>query len=260
MSSSRDGWAEPKIGIAAHRIRRGKGGRLRSGRRSSPCGRLCQVHPGTLVLLSGPLDTLSSWSPTAQELTAAGFRVAAPATAANAPPYATGWVAQAALALLAARPDEPLAVVARGTAGPLVPAFARAQRAARRRVGCYVFVDASLPSVAGSTHLDLLRAADPVAADRLHEAMHDHRRARPASTPAGHGRSAEHDLWTERLPPVPDWPDAPCGYVRTGVDAGPTGPTAWWARSAAQRGWLVDDEPPGSLATVLTAVTARLLG
>lgn len=131
-------------------------------------------------------------------------------------------------------------------AGPLLPALARTQRAARRQVGGYIFVDASLPRAGQQSHLDLLRAADPDAAERIHADLHDD---------AGHA----HELWTEPLPPAIDWPDAPCGYIRTGAEGAATGPPEWWARSAEQRGWLVD-RTGRELITTLRETIDRLAG
>ena len=177
----------------------------------------------------------------------AGFHVIAPELRPSGPPHAVGWVASAAGPLHAADVPAPLALIGHGTAGPLLPALARTQRAARRQIGGYVFVDATLPRAGSQTHLDLLRAADPVAAEHIHADLHnDH---------AGHA----HDVWTEPLPPAIDWPDAPCGYIHTGAEGTVTGPLDWWARSAEQRGWLVDTTGRELIVT-LPEIIDRLAG
>jgi hypothetical protein len=121
------------------------------------------------------------------------------------------YVARAALAISAEVPVGPLVLVAHGNAGPLVPAIALAQRAAHRRIGGYVFVDAELPR--------------PATAQR-----HDH----------DHG---DHDHGEPPAPIPPDWPEAPCAYLRT-PDAGPE--TAQAVREAGLRGWTVAEQRPGT--------------
>jgi hypothetical protein len=214
------------------------------------------MRPGTVVLTHGPLDPPDWWSGVAAELSATGHHVVAPEVLPSPPPYAVGWIAGAARPLHAAEPPSPLVLVCHGTAGPLLPALGRTQRAARRPIGGYVFVDATLPRQGHQTHLDLLRAADPEAADRLHDDLHDAEQSdrRPTQPLA-----TDHDFWTEPLPAAVDWPDAPCGYIRTGAPAPAVGPTHWWARSAARRGWAVDDSGR-DLGESLIDLIARLPG
>lgn len=191
----------------------------------------------------------------AGELRNNGVHVIAPELVAGSPPYAVGWVAGMARPLHAMAVPTPLALVAHGTAGPLLPALARTQRAARRAVGGYVFVDASLPRPGAQTHLDLLRAADADAADRIHASLHDGAASAPDEPPL----AADHAFWSEPLPATVDWPDAPCAYVRSGSDVRGVGPTQWWARSAEQRGWLVDDSAR-ELAEIVADIIERLAG
>jgi hypothetical protein len=181
--------------------------------------------------------------------------VVAPELVAGPAPYSVGWVAGMARPLHAADVPTPLVLVGHGMAGPLLPALARTQRAARRAVGGYVFVDASLPRPGVQTHLDLLRAADADVADQVHAALHGDAPRRPGQ-PA---LAADHAFWTEPLPPPIDWPDAPCAYVRSGAAVREIGPTTWWARSAQQRGWLVH-EADRELADTVAAVINQLAG
>lgn len=217
--------------------------------------RLARMRPGTVVLVPGPVDPPDWWSDPAGELVAAGHHVVAPQLAVEAPPYAVSWVAAAARPLHASDVPTPIVLVGRGTAGPLLPTLARTQRAARRHIGGYVFVDAALPRAGVQTHLDLLRAADPDAAETVHDALH----GGTAPDLVDHPLAADHGFWTEQLPPAIDWPDSPCAYVRTGAPEPAIGSAEWWARSAAQRGWLVD-ESGGELSTVLADVLDRLPG
>lgn len=209
--------------------------------------------PGALVLLGGPLDAPSWWRDVATDLAAEGRPVVAPATS-DRPPYGASWVAITAQALHLAAPGGPLVLVAHGTAGPLLPALARTQRPAGRRVGGFVFVDATLPRPGPTTHLDLLRAADPDAADAVHDALHEPH----GSWPPDAAQPRDHEFWTAALPAAIDWPDAPCAYVTTGAASPGCGDLGFWARSAAARGWPVATAT--DLPSTLTQVVAALPG
>ncbi|TDC38515.1 hypothetical protein E1281_39125 [Actinomadura sp. KC345] len=137
-------------------------------------------------------------------------------------PDATGprYIARVSLTVTATDPVAPLVLIAHGAAGPLLPGIALAQRAAHRPVGGYVFVDADLPR---PMHL--------------------------------HGEGSPH----EELPMPPDWPEAPCGYLRTHSDrAGPSGHDEA-VREARLRGWPVTEhEPPAAVAQSLSELVTVL--
>ncbi|PZF84018.1 hypothetical protein [Jiangella anatolica] len=211
------------------------------------------MQPGAVVIVSGPLGPWTGGPPPST----APYPVVVAAPVADRPPYSVSWLAAASRHLLAAAPASPLVLVAHGTAGPLLPALARTQRAAGRRIGGYVFADATLPRPGAPSHLDLLRAADGAAADAAHDALH----ASDAGWPPEAAHPGGHDFWTERLPPAPDWPDAPCAYLRTGADVPGVGPPDFWARSAAARGWPVTTLTDGDdVAAALADVIAGLPG
>ncbi|NED95792.1 hypothetical protein G1H11_10755 [Phytoactinopolyspora alkaliphila] len=165
-----------------------------------------------------------------------------------------------------AAPADPLVVVGHGSAGPLLPALARTQRAGGRHIAGYVFVDATLPRPGPTSHLDLLKAAAPDEERLAHEHLHapggvwpalaDSEKPFPgesrgtvphtAQGPAQglpQARPRDHQFWSETLPPAIDWPDAPCAYVHTGQPAPGCGDVDFWARSARSRGWPVTEEP-----------------
>lgn len=125
------------------------------------------------------------------------------------------YIARAALAITAADPAPPLVLGAHGAAGPLLPGIALAQRAAHRPIAGYVFVDADLPR--------------PL--------RHDH-------------AAPQNDV-----PMPPDWPEAPCGYLRT-----PAGPEHDQAiREARLRGWPTTEPAPDiPLARALTDLISSL--
>lgn len=131
-----------------------------------------------------------------------------------------GYVARVSLIIGASGPSVPLVLVARGAAGPLLPAVALAQRAAHRPIGGYVFVDADLP--------------------------------RPL-------RAHDHDAPRDAVPIPPDWPEAPCGYLRTHSDRSASPRRDETVRQARLRGWpVVEHEPPAAVAQALSELVATL--
>ncbi|MFF5263575.1 hypothetical protein ACFY4C_32005 [Actinomadura viridis] len=166
------------------------------------------MTPGTLVLLHAPYACSGAWGDVPEALRADGLDVVAPDVPDSSGPR---YVARASLVISATAATAPLVLVARGGAGPLLPAVALAQRAAHRAVGGYVFVDAELPRP-------------------QHAQGHDHG-GRP-------------------IPAPPDWPEAPCGYLST-LDAGNTGDTGSTGdgigqavREARLRGWPTAERVP----------------
>jgi hypothetical protein len=132
-------------------------------------------------------------------------------------PDATGprYIARVSLIITATDPAVPLVLVAHGAAGPLLPGIALAQRAAHRPIAGFVFVDADLPR----------------------RGAHDHESPQDA------------------LPTAPDWPEAPCGYLRTHSDRAHEEA----GREARLRGWqVIEHEPPASVAQSLSELIAGL--
>ncbi|XRQ09758.1 hypothetical protein ACN3XK_02285 [Actinomadura welshii] len=130
------------------------------------------------------------------------------------------YIARASLVIAATDPVAPLVLTAHGAAGPLLPGIALAQRAAHRPVGGYVFVDADLPR---PLHL--------------------------------RGEGSAH----EELPMPPDWPEAPCGYLRTHSDRAGSSGREEAVREARLRGWAVtEQEPPTAVAQSLTELVSVL--
>jgi hypothetical protein len=217
------------------------------------------MAPGApaLVLLHSPLVGPASWGGLPAALQDAGRQVVVvDVRDDDQPPYAARYVARAALQITAAGPAS-VVLVAHSGAGALAPAVAGAQRAAHRPVRGYVFLDAVLPRSMPGSRLDLLRAEDPHdageleehlvaggrfpewSADDLAEDVADpQRRAALVAElrPRGLG------FFAEPLPLPSDWPDAPCGYLRTSAsyDA--------YARAAARRGWDVRSRDGGHFA------------
>jgi hypothetical protein len=206
------------------------------------------MTPGTLVLLHSPLTTAAAWGALPDVLRSYGMDVLAPdIPGQDRPPYAGRYVAQAALAIAGCRSlSRPLLLVAHSAAGPLLPPIAAAQRAAHRQIGGYVFIDAGVPVQGETTWLDQARVDLPdEAADRLERLLEAGGRFPDYPPPMGlegalrpHGR----DFFTEPLPPAWDWPDAPCGYLRTSVAY------EGHARRARMRDWPVAERDSGHFA------------
>ncbi|WP_017623066.1 hypothetical protein [Nocardiopsis chromatogenes] len=189
------------------------------------------MRPGRPLLLS-------AWPGLAEALEAHGLApVSAAPDPAAGPPYAASFVAAASLAAAAQAPPAPL-IVAVGEAAPLAAAVGAAQRAARRPPSGYVIADGLMPQPGTPSRADLRRAQNPDLGPD----------PGAAQAPPGYG--------SEPLPPVQDWPDAPCGYLYTDARHAPC------ARRAALRGWPVKDATgaagPADLAEALLSLVEEM--
>lgn len=237
---------------------------------SEPSGKVRGVIPGTLVLLASPVLAPGSWAELPDALEAADPSIEVldvVVTDDDQPPFGQRYVTAVVLAARAASPRVPLVLVAHDAAGPLVPAIGRALRDAGHRVGAYVFVDADLPGPGRPSRLDLLRRDTDGRAVVL-EAVLATGAGYPDRGPGGVGvRSRDRAFFDEPLPTGEDWPDAPCGYLRTSAHRGAP------ARRVRARGWPVvevgsaadDDEAslawvenPSGVATALLELIERL--
>jgi pimeloyl-ACP methyl ester carboxylesterase len=235
----------------------------------------------TIALVHSPLTGPAAWGRLPDVLRGRGHDVAVvDVQDDDTPPYATRFVARAALQVRDAVADGRVVLVGHSGAGYLLPLLGAARRAARSPVRGYLFVDAGLPPSRPASRSDQLRTEDPGFADELdgllaaggrfpqwtdddlRELVPDHglRAALVASL-----RPRGADFFDEPLPIAPDWPDAPCGYLHLTVSYDGA------ARVAGMRGWPVlgraDDRPgghfaalvdPDALADDLEALLARL--
>jgi hypothetical protein len=160
------------------------------------------------------------------------------------------------------RPRGPLALVGHSAAGPLLPGVGRALRDAGHRVGGYLFVDAGLPGPGRPNRLDLLGREDPDRLDALRRLLDAGGRFPDWALPGVVNRPRDRAFFEEPLPTSDDWPDAPCGYLRTS-SAYETS-----ARQAKSRGWPVVEldadhhlpwlDDPHGVARCLLAVVDQL--
>ena len=180
----------------------------------------------TFVLVHSPLVGPFTWSLVADELGTRGVSVALPTLPEDQlAPY---WRLHAeSVAGQVADVGGPLVLVGHSGACPLLPAIGTVIDA---MISAYVLVDGDLPLAPGSggSRIDLLREASPVLADELEtllaaggsfptwgdedlrEEIPDERlRARVVAEV----RPQPRQFWTEALPAIPGWPDAPCGYL-----------------------------------------------
>jgi pimeloyl-ACP methyl ester carboxylesterase len=210
--------------------------------------------PATFVLVHSPLTGPVAWGSLPTVLRERGRAVVVVDVADDdAPPYASRFVARAALQLREQAGDAPAVLVGHSGAGYLLPLLGAARRAARVPVRGYVFLDAGLPPSRPASRLDLMRAESPEHADEL-VALLDAGGRYPDWPDADLRRLARprgRDFFDEQLPVAPDWPDAPCGYLR--LSPSYDGP----ARVARLRGWPVldgpDDRPGGHFAMLVDA-------
>lgn len=140
-------------------------------------------------------------------------------------------------------PDgQPIVLVGHSGAGPLLSA---AGAAVRLPISAYLFVDASL-SHPGTSRLDAMASEDAASASELRAALdaglrfpartdHD---LRPIVPDPDRRRSLLNELrprgreyWTEELPAISGWPNAPCAYLQF------SSPYQSAAEQARRAGW-----------------------
>lgn len=175
------------------------------------------------ALVHSPLVGATTWRAGAERLRLHGERAVVPdltAALASGPPY----IARQAVAVAEAVGEEPVILVGHSGAGPLLPAFG--DRLAQ--VAGYVFVDAGLPTPG----LSWMDTAPSSLVGQL-EGMADDGWLPPWALwwgedalasllpdPELRKEFAENcpplpmAMFGERRPPVTDWPDAPCAYLR----------------------------------------------
>ena len=178
-----------------------------------------------IVLVHSPLVGPSSWLPVVPYLRALGRRVLVPELRDDGGrPYWLQHAASVEQALAREKEERRILFVGHSGAGPLLPAIARA---CGRPVGGYVFVDAGLP--APGSRLDSMEREDADFAKRLRVSLEaggrfpawtdddlsavlpdvDARRAVIASM-----RPRGLDFFSEPLPDIDGWSDAPCAYLQ----------------------------------------------
>lgn len=216
---------------------------------SGPAARL------QLVLVPSPLLGPSSWSPLAEQLRRDGWETLISIDVSDALQRHPHWrrTVEGTAAVLRGVPDErPAVLIAHSGAGPLLAA---AGASLPRPIAAYLFVDAGLPA-AGRTRLEVIEADNPAFAAALRTALAAGGRfptwsdaelaalvpdAMRRASLLAELRPRGLDYWTEPLPSVTGWPDAPCAYLLFS--------DAYRSAAAAARraGWPVRHLPAGHL-------------
>jgi hypothetical protein len=198
------------------------------------------VIPGTVVLLGSPLLAPGSWGTLPSALEEADpavdvLDVQIPDD--ETPPFAQRYLTGVVVAANEAKPRTPLALVAHSAAGPLLPGIGRGLRDAGHRVGGYVFVDARLPGAGRPNRIELARREEEARAVALEELLDSGGKWPNWTLPGVTTRPRGRAFFDEPLPTSDDWPDAPCGYLRTSSAYEKT------ARQAKSRSWPVIEHP-----------------
>lgn len=210
-----------------------------------------------VVLCPSPLTRAAAWGRLPEALTAKGATViSVEPEGDDEPPYALRWVASCAQQL-AAQPPGPLVLVGHSGAGLLLARLSFALRAAHRPITAYAFLDAGVPRALPGSRLDAYRSEDASAAAELTRLL-EHGAVFPTWTeddlaedvPSVADRSTVVTalrprglaFWTELLPALVDWPDAPCVYLRTSAAYDIE------LRAARGRGWPTDSLELGHFA------------
>ena len=164
----------------------------------------------------------------AEELHRRGIETVVPELADHPSGMAPFWEQHARSVVRALRtvsPARDVVLVGHSGAGPLLPAIASM---ADRPVSGYAFVDAGIPEE-GASRLDLLRRELPEMAEQLQQHLEAGGRF-PEWTEKDlqdeipleglrrgiveQVRPRPLSFWTEPIPVPPEWPDAPCFYLR----------------------------------------------
>jgi hypothetical protein len=231
-----------------------------------------------VVLVPSPLVGAGSWAPLQRALAAIGLDAVASVDLPDSAGPMAYWertVGGVERTLREVPADRPVVLVGYSGAGALLPAIGRA---IHQPVTAYLFRDAGLPA-GGRSRLETMAAEGPDGAAFAIELA--------AALEAGHRRPEwtdedlapvlpdperrrqllaevqprSRDFWTEPLPIVEEWPDAPCGFLQFS-DA-----YQFAADAARSLGWPVRHLPgshfqhlvdEGAVAQALAALLADL--
>ena len=218
------------------------------------------MTPNTYVLLHSPLTGPVGWGRLPTLLRRQGYDVVViNVQDDDEAPFADRYVRRAAAQTSAAISTLRTVFVAHSGAGPLLPAIARSLPDGQRPPAGYVFLDAGIPRAGNPSRLDLLHEEDARLAADFSNSLEAGVRF-PAWTvdeladivpslddriELVHSlRPRVRDFFNEPLPALSEWPDAPCGYLRTSAAYD------YWVRVAEQRDWPVVHRDLGHFAAL----------
>ncbi|MEV5986735.1 alpha/beta hydrolase [Streptomyces sp. NPDC052051] len=219
------------------------------------------------VLVHSPSVGPSTWTPVADRLTSAGYRVRVPSllhVGAGAPPFWPRAVDAVRADLRQVPADTPVVLVAHSNAGLFLPAI---RAGLDHPVAASVFVDAALPAREGETPVappELLDFLRPMAVHgvlpRWTDWWDEADIAPMFSDPVMRKTVVEEQptlplsYYEQRIPVPADWADHPCSYLLFGP------PYEEQAAEARERGWRVAHLPGEHLHQIIDpAGTARHL-
>lgn len=205
------------------------------------------------ILIHSPLVGPSTWQLVAKELQAHGHDVFVP-TLTDDPqsslPFCQQHAAALAQDLAHLPPDCPLILVAHSGAGPILPLL---RSALPQPIAAYIFVDAGIPRH-NASRLDLIRLQEQPWVDQFHQKLLDGGRFPTWQTTDLQEIIPDESLrqktveeinprslpfFAEPIPVFPNWPDAPCIYIK--FSAGYT----WDFQHALKAQWAVDEVDAG---------------
>jgi hypothetical protein len=219
-----------------------------------------RVTPNSYALLHSPLTGPGAWGQLPILLRESGHgTVVINVHDDDEAPFAERYLTRAAAQISTTQPAPPMIFVAHSGAGPLLPPVAASVSDDQGPPGGYVFLDAGIPRTGNPSRLDLLREEDEGLATEFLDSLEAGARF-PMWTVdeltdivpnlqdrvdlVKSLRPRGRDFFTEPLPPLDDWPDAPCGYLRTSAAYD------HWVRVAEQRGWPVVHRDLGHFAAL----------
>lgn len=232
------------------------------------------------VLIHSPLCGPGTWEPVAEELRQRGFATLVPPLCDGAEVRLPYWRRQVAAvvgalgALGALKGGTPLVLIGHSGAGPLLPAIGQSLA---RAIGAYIFADAALPHP-GQSRLDELAENLPAVAPQLRAHLDaggryptwgddDLRTLVPDASRRARVlaelRPRTLDFFSEPLPTVPGWPDAPCAYLRfSAAYARPAeeAERSGWPVIALEAGHFHQLVAPRVVADALLALARTLVG
>jgi hypothetical protein len=218
------------------------------------------VIPSSFVLAHSPLTGPAAWGHLPSLLREQGYDVVViNIQDDDEAPFADRYVAQATAQISAAEPPSPTIFVAHSGAGGLLPAIRASLPSSYRPSGGYIFLDAGLPRAGTPSRFDLLREEDGSFAAEFLDSLQSGARfptwtsddladivpdADDRITLMASLRPRALGFFTEPLPAIDNWPDAPCGYLRTSPAYD------FWIRIAEQCGWPVVHRDLGHFAAL----------
>lgn len=233
---------------------------------------------GAFVLVHSPLVGPETWELVGDWLRTRGHEVVVPTLGDDGDPRWAGHVRSVVSHVPRAVSAASVVLVAHSGAGQLLALVGRSLAEEGVTVGGYVLVDAGLPTD-GASRLGQIRAEDPDRARGLEELLRAGGRFPDWSADDLAPEVPDADLrqrlldglrpqpldyWTEPMPAVETWPDAPCGVVLLSDGYAATEDRArrqgWPLRDLRAGNHFLTVTDPGSVGAALLEVVNAMAG